>query len=376
MRIGIVCPYSFDAAGGVQFHVRDLAGELLRRGHDVSVLAPSDPATPVPDFVVSAGRTVPIPYNGSVARLNFGVRTSRLVGDWLEQGAFDLVHLHEPITPSVSILALAQAQCPIVATFHSAQEKSLAYQIVSPAVQRLLEKIGARIAVSEEARRTVADHLGGDAVVIPNGVYVERFRTATPDPRWLGRRHGGPLTVAFLGRLDEPRKGLPIFAAAARELGANTPEVRFLIAGRGEAAVEHELLAHTNAEFLGGITDAEKEGLFAAVDTYVAPQTGGESFGIVLVEAMAGGSHVVASDLPAFRAVLADGKAGTLFPVDSAAGLEAALATAPDPEVGPFAATWVRQYDWATVTDQIENVYRVVLASSGKKARRFGWGRK
>lgn len=376
MRIGIVCPYSFDAAGGVQFHVRDLAGELLRRGHQVSVLAPADPATEVPDFVVSAGRTVAIPYNGSVARLNFGVRTSRLVGEWLDDGNFDLVHIHEPITPSVSILALAQAQCPIVATFHSAQERSLAYQIVSPAVQRLLEKISARIAVSEEARRTVADHLGGDAVVIPNGVYVKQFRAAQPDPRWRGTRHGGPPTVAFLGRLDEPRKGLAIFAAAARALGEEHPTMRFLIAGRGEAAEERALLADTNAQFLGGITDAEKEGLFAAVDAYVAPQTGGESFGIVLVEAMAGGSHVVASDLPAFRAVLAEGQAGTLFPVGEAPGLARALAVGPAPQLTNFAAHWVDQYDWTTVTDQIENVYRVVLASAGKKERRFNWGRK
>ena len=186
MRIGIVCPYSFDVPGGVQFHVRDLAEQLIGLGHDVSVLAPADEETPLPPYVVSAGRSVPIRYNGSVARLNFGPITAARVRRWLTAGAFDVLHIHEPITPSLGMLALWIADGPIVATFHTANDRSRAMQIAFPLVRPAMEKILARIAVSEEARRTLIEHLGGDAVVIPNGVFVDRFRSADPTEAWTG----------------------------------------------------------------------------------------------------------------------------------------------------------------------------------------------
>lgn len=372
MRIGIVCPYSWDTPGGVQFHVRDLAETLIAKGHTVSVLAPSSEGTEIPAFMVSAGRSVPIPYNGSVARLNFGVRTSRLVGEWLDKGNFDLIHIHEPITPSLSVLALAHAEIPVVATFHSAQEHSRALTFVSPMVQPLLEKVTVRIAVSAEAKRTVSQHLGGEAFIIPNGVFVDTFADADADARWLGARHGGVPSVAFLGRLDEPRKGLPTFADAVRLVHAQRPDIRFLIAGKGEAQAEREALSGLPAEFLGGISDEEKAALFASVDQYVAPQTGGESFGIVLVEAMAGGSRVIASDIQAFVDVLDQGAAGDVFEVGNAHALaEKILAdfAQPRPERDSHAAKWVRQFDWTPVTERIENVYAVALDAAAPRTR-------
>ncbi len=212
LRVGIVCPYSFDAPGGVQFHVRDLAEALMARGHEVSVLAPADDDTPVPDYLTSAGGAVPVRYNGSVARLTFGPRTAGRVRRWLDAGRFDVLHLHEPVTPSLSMLALWIAQGPIVATFHTSLVRSRALQVAYPLVRQSLEKIDARIAVSEDARRTLVDHLGGDAVVIPNGVYVDTFADAVPSPAWQGTPEAP--TIAFLGRLDEPRKGLPVLTAA------------------------------------------------------------------------------------------------------------------------------------------------------------------
>lgn len=375
MKIGIVCPYSWDTPGGVQFHVRDLAETLLAQGHRVSVLAPSSDGTEIPRFLVSAGRSVPIPYNGSVARLNFGVKTSRLVGQWLDDGEFDLIHIHEPITPSLSVLALAQAEIPVVATFHSAQERSRALSFVSPMVQPLLEKITARIAVSAEAKRTVHEHLGGDAYIIPNGVFVAPFADADPDPRWLGQRHGQSPTVAFLGRLDEPRKGLPTFAAAIQKVHARRPDVRFLIAGRGDAADSRAALEGLPVEWLGGISDEEKASLFASVDQYIAPQTGGESFGIVLVEAMAAGARVIASSIQAFRDVLDHGAAGIVFDVGDADSLATAILTdleTPDSEMDACAAEWVRQYDWKPVTEKIENVYDVALDAATPRTRSNG----
>ncbi len=370
MRVGIVCPYSFDAPGGVQFHIRDFASVLIEEGHEVSVLAPAEDTTELPAFVVPTGGSVAVPYNGSVARLNFGLMASAKVSRWLAEGEFDILHVHEPIVPSLGMLALWQAKVPTVGTFHSAQDHSRAMHIVSPAVQPLLERLDARIAVSDEARRTVADHLGGDAFVIPNGVFVGDFRGVPPKPEWAGRRHGAAApTIAFLGRLDEPRKGLPVFAGAIPAVLSTVPDARFLIAGRGDAtAVRAAVAEHPTVEFLGGISEEEKAQLFASADVYVAPQTGGESFGIVLVEAMAGGALVVASGIPAFRAVIADGAAGLPFAVGDSGDLARVLLTAlagGTDDRRAHADEWVLRYDWATVSRRVLDVYGTVLAGKG-----------
>ncbi|WP_277210740.1 glycosyltransferase family 4 protein [Isoptericola croceus] len=371
MRVGIVCPYSFDAPGGVQFHVRDLAEALRDAGHEVSVLAPADEDTEVPDVVTPAGRAVPVRYNGSVARLAFGPRAATRVRRWIDAGRFDVLHLHEPMTPSLSMLALWVAEGPVVATFHTSQVRSRALQVAHPLLRQSLEKISARIAVSEDARRTLIDHLGGDAVVIPNGVYVDRFADSPRAERWQGTPEAP--TVVFLGRLDEPRKGLQVLAEAAPSILAAHPGTRFLVAGKGDAgraAAEAALGEHGAAfEWLGGVSDADKAALLRSADLYVAPQTGGESFGIVLVEAMSAGTGVVASDLGAFRRVLDDGTAGRLFrtgdPGDLAAAVVAALG---DPagtgERRDRATAFVRRFDWAAVTEQVQAVYEMSVAAT------------
>lgn len=374
MRIGLVCPYSFDVPGGVQFHVRDLAEALQRLGHEVSVLAPADDETPVPEWLTPAGRAVAVRYNGSVARMTFGPVSARRVRKWLAAGDFDLLHLHEPVTPSLGMLALWVASGPIVATFHTALLRSRALQVAYPMVRPSLEKISARIAVSEDARRTLVEHLGGDAVVIPNGVYVDQFASAEPDPRWTGTPERP--TIAFLGRLDEPRKGLPVLVAAVRDVLAVRPGARFLVAGHGEQgeADAREALGDQAAalEFLGRVSDEEKARLLASVDVYCAPQTGGESFGIVLVEAMSAGTAVVASDLGAFRRVLDDGRAGVLFRTGDPADLAATLLRVLDDpalraDVTARASEVVRRFDWSTVTRQVLTVYEMALAGASTR---------
>ena len=321
MRIGIVCPYSFDAPGGVQFHIRDLAEELIRRGHFVSVLAPAKGVDDLPEWLVSSGAAISVPFNGSVARLSFGPLVGSRAKKWLEDGQFDVVHIHEPETPSVGLLTLWHADVPIVGTFHAALDRSRVRTLTSGILQPSLEKIDARIAVSQEARRTLVEHHGGDAVVIPNGVYTQSFATAQPDPRWQATAERP--VIVFLGRLDEPRKGLPVFADAIPAVLAANPGARFLVAGRGGAeALEDALISYPDSvELLGEITDQEKESLLAGATIYVAPQLGGESFGIVLVEAMAAGALVIASDIAAFAAVLDEGNAGILFEVGSSSDL-------------------------------------------------------
>ncbi|MFC8829898.1 glycosyltransferase family 4 protein [Streptomyces sp. NPDC057137] len=370
MKIGIVCPYSWDVPGGVQFHIRDLADHLIRLGHDVSVLAPADDETPLPPFVVSAGGAVPVPYNGSVARLSFGFLAAARVRRWLHDGTFDVIHIHEPTAPSLGLLACWAAQGPIVATFHTSNPRSRVMLAAYPILQPALEKISARIAVSEYARRTLVEHLGGDAVVIPNGVDVGFFAEAEVNPEWQGG------TIGFIGRIDEPRKGLPVLMKALPKILDALPETRLLIAGRGDEKEAVESLPEEmreRVEFLGMVSDEDKARLLRSVDLYVAPNTGGESFGIVLVEALSAGAAVLASDLDAFAQVLDQGMAGELFANEDADALaEAAVRLLGDPErrkeLRERGSAHVRRFDWSTVGADILAVYETVTDGAASVA--------
>ncbi|MDX3240009.1 glycosyltransferase family 4 protein [Streptomyces sp. ME03-5709C] len=394
MRIGIVSPYSWDVPGGVQFHIRDLAEHLIALGHEVSVLAPADDGTPLQPYVVSSGRAVPVPYNGSVARLNFGFLSAARVRRWLHEGAFDVIHVHEPSSPSLGLLTCWAAQGPIVATFHTSNPRSRAMIAAYPILQAALEKISARIAVSEYARRTLVEHLGGDAVVIPNGVDVGFFAGAEPKAEWQGDgRPGaeGERTIGFIGRIDEPRKGLPALMRALPGILAERPNTRLLVAGRGDEAEAVQDLPERmrdRVEFLGMVSDEDKARLLRSVDLYVAPNTGGESFGIILVEAMSAGAPVLASDLDAFRQVLDGGGAGELFPNEDPGALAAsAVRLLGDAErrgrLRDLGSRHVRRFDWSVVAADILAVYETVAAGAASVAAdervglraRFGFAR-
>ena len=369
MRIGMVCPYSFDVHGGVQAHVLQLAEVMRERGHEVSVLAPSSPHVDLPDYVVSGGKAVPIPYNGSVARLRFGPATHRKVKKWIANGDFDVLHLHEPNAPSLSLLALMIAEGPIVATFHTSTTKSFALGVFQGILRPWNEKIMGRIAVSDLARRWQIEALGSDAVQIPNGVDVASFASAQPLPGYP--RPGR--TVLFLGRFDEPRKGMAVLLGALPAVVEEYPDIELLVVGRGD---EDELREQAgdlagHLRFLGQVEDAEKASALRSADVYCAPNTGGESFGIVLVEAMAAGTAVVASNLDAFRRVLEDGEAGCLVPVeDSDALARALISVLSDDDVRArlvtVASDAVRCYDWSVVADDILRVYETVAGSGVK----------
>ncbi|HWF70076.1 MAG TPA: glycosyltransferase family 4 protein [Mycobacterium sp.] len=369
MRIGMVCPYSFDVPGGVQSHVLQLAEVMRARGQDVSVLAPSSPHVSLPEYVVSAGRAVPIPYNGSVARLQFSPAVHGRVRRWLADGDFDVLHLHEPNAPSLSMWALRVAEGPIVATFHTSTTKSLTLTVFQGVLRPWHEKIVGRIAVSDLARRWQMEALGSDAVEIPNGVDVASYAAA---PRLDGYPRPGK-TVLFLGRYDEPRKGMAVLIDALPTLVEHIPGVQVLIVGRGD---EDELRSKAGGlaghlRFLGQVDDAAKASALRSADVYCAPHTGGESFGIVLVEAMAAGTPVVSSDLHAFRQVLRDGDAGRLVPVEDSAALAAGLvAVLEDDRLAKryvaAGAEAVRRYDWSVVANQIMRVYETVAGSGAK----------
>jgi phosphatidyl-myo-inositol alpha-mannosyltransferase len=370
MRVGLVCPYTWDVPGGVQEHIRGLAEALIDLGHHVSVISPADDDTPLPDYVVPAGRAMPVPYNGSVARLAFGFLSASRVRRWLKDGAFDVLHVHEPAAPSLSLLACWVADGPIVATMHSSIPRSRFMHAAEGILQSALEKISARIAVSEAARRTLVEHFGGDAVLIPNGVPVKKFEKADPLPGWPGA--GGAL--GFLGRIDEPRKGLTVMLSAFEILGQQRPDTRLLIAGPGDA---EEALARLPAvlrprvTMLGQVSEEDKVRVYHSVDVFCAPNTGGESFGYVLAEAMAAGAPIVASDLDAFRRVLRDGRAGELFETGSPAELAAAAGRLLDQpgvraDLSAAASAAVRDYDWPVVARDVLRVYETVVPGVGR----------
>ncbi|MCG7444682.1 glycosyltransferase family 4 protein [uncultured Corynebacterium sp.] len=364
MRIGIVCPYSFDEPGGVQAHILDLATVFIEQGHHVQVIGPAAESTQLPDFVVKGGPAFPIAYNGSVARLSVGPHVTRKVKQFIKEGDFDVLHIHEPNSPSFSMTALAVAQGPLVATYHASASSSLVLTLAKPFLVPFLEKIRGGIAVSDMARRWQVEQLGGDPVLIPNGVDTSVYAQARR--RSPAKAPGDPLEVVFLGRLDEPRKGLDILLSALRQV---RHDIRVTIMGGGRAR-EVE-----GVDFVGRVSDAEKAEILGRADVYVAPNTGGESFGIVLVEAMAAGAAVVASDLEAFRAVCnadSDEVAGALFRNEDSEDLARVLNEVLDD--AEYRAQLVRNgvqrastYDWDHVAAAVMQVYETV--QDGTKVR-------
>jgi phosphatidylinositol alpha-mannosyltransferase len=374
MRIGLVCPYQWDVPGGVQYHIRDLTETLRGLGHHVEVLAPAEREESLTEpWLTFAGRTVPIPYNGSRASVQFGPVSAARVRRWLREGHFDVVHVHDPAPPSIGLLVCMMAEGPIVATFHAATTRSKWLAAWGPVIRPWLEKISGRIAVSDFARRVQVEHLGGDAVIIPNGVHVGFFADGPTLPGHV-RGVDGP-TVGFLGRYDEPRKGLPVLLEAMRTVVRRHPGAQLLVAGRGDGAelreeVGPDLRAHVAV--LGELSEADKAAFLRSVDVYCAPNLLGESFGVILIEALAAGAPIVASDLDAFARVLEDGAAGVLVRRGDAGALAAALCDLlSDParraELAMHGREVAAAYDWSVVARRILAVYEtVVVAGTGE----------
>jgi len=362
-RIGIVCPYGWDTPGGVQSHVGDLAEYLIRQGHYVSVLAPAIDEENLPDYVTSAGRPISIPYNGAVARVLFGPIAASRVRHWINNGSFDVLHLHEPAIPSISLLACWAAEGPMVGTFHAAAKRQKVTFAVAPILEPVIEKLTARIAVSEAARETLTEHLETDAIVVPNGIYADRYRDGVVDPRWTGN------TLGFIGRFEETRKGLDVLVNALPSIIARYPDVKVAVAGPGDEDaflknVDSQL--HSRFTFLGRISEEEKANFLTSVALYIAPNTGGESFGIILAEALAGGASVVASDIPAFDSLLGHGNYGTLFqsenPDDLAKKVIDLLGDeGKRREIAARGKLYAQEFDWDVVAEKIYDVYEMAM---------------
>lgn len=366
MKIGLVCPYDWDAPGGVQVHVLDQALEFMRLGHDVRVMAPSESDLGHPAWFTSGGPSRAVSYNGSVARLAFGLGSTRRVRAWIRDQNFDVLHVHEPLAPSLSALAVWAATGPIVGTFHSSMERSRMLSAGNALARTVLEKLRGRIAVSEMARRTFVEHVGGQFVVIPNGIDTSAFLGTDALPG-----HPREHSLVFLGRLNEPRKGLHVLLAALPLVAERIPDVSLVVAGPGDpglALANLDPQLHDRVEFLGFIPAGAKAAALRSGTVYVAPNTGGESFGIILTEAMASGAPIVASNLTAFSSVLGDAGVGELFRNEDAADLARVLIEVlSDPERRERMIACGRErvqiFDWSRVSREVLDVYESVMAA-------------
>jgi phosphatidylinositol alpha-mannosyltransferase len=363
MRIVVVCPYAWDRFGGVQSHIRAQAATLRRRGHEVTVIAPRSFGIDLEqaDDAVRIGRAVAIPANGSMAPITFGPLAAAGVRNRLREIEPEVVHLHEPLIPSLSGLALLNVNAPCVGTFHAASEGSVAYWAARPMLRRAIGRLEVRIAVSEAARDLIARYFPGEYEIIPNGVEIARYASAAPVD--LG---AGP-TVLFLGRFER-RKGLEVLIQAMTRLRDLEPKLTIVGSGPAEhgcRALAERLQVEVN--FIGAVHDDLKAGIFGSADVYCSPALGGESFGMVLIEAMAAGAPVVCSDLPGFRAVAGD--AALLVPPGDAGALADSLRgvlTSQDrakamSEAGKAVAA---RFDWNRLAERLEESYVRAVASA------------
>ncbi|HTX67763.1 MAG TPA: glycosyltransferase family 4 protein [Thermoleophilia bacterium] len=377
MRVGLVTPYSWTVPGGVNHHVEHLAAELQERGHETWIIAPVGAMTPtrrhidsrrhtVTEHFIPVGNAVPVPTNGSVAYVNFSPQIVGRMDRAIRFSRFDVLHVHEPCTPMVSLIAVLMAASPVVGTFHAALESSGFYDQGRFAAAAVMKRLDVRVAVSEAARSFPQSRFPGPFRIIPNGVPIEMYAPAVGAAKTPGR-------ILFVGRA-EPRKGLGVLLHAFALLRKRMPNATLVVAGATRRQVlETERVGSdlpvdlTGVEALGWVDDEQKVAQLGQAQVLCAPSLAAESFGIVLAESMAAGVPVVASDLPGYRAVLRDGDAGRL----SAPGDPVALADAlydllqDEVEQRRLAAAGVAaaaELSWARITDRIVEAYEDAVA--------------
>jgi phosphatidyl-myo-inositol alpha-mannosyltransferase len=365
VKICQVSPYDFIHPGGVTEHVRHLSEKLRDRGHDVTVLAPSSRVGDdhgIPGYV-RIGRSVAVRSNGSVARIGLSFHLVRRIRTLLNETPFDVVHYHEPLVPALPITVLRFHHGANVGTFHAMARRNLGYYYGRPFLKRYFNRLHGLIAVSIPARDFVARYFEGDYRIVPNGIDCGRFH---PDLAPIeSARTPGWQTVLFVGRL-ESRKGFPTLLEAYGALRRERANVRLVVVGDGPMRWGYERQAEAlgipDVQFCGHVSQELIPRYYASADVFCAPATGGESFGIVLLEAMASGVPVVASDIAGFSQVVTQEHDGLLAPAKQPQAFAAALRTLLGNEplrrfMGQNGVRKAQLYDWGRVVDSVLDVY-------------------
>lgn len=364
LRIGLVCPYSLTIPGGVQAQVLGLARVLRRMGHEARVLGPCD-GTPPTTYVTSLGKSIPTAANGSVAPLAPDVSASLRTMRALRDEDFDVLHVHEPYAPGPTMTALLLDLSPSVGTFHAAGD-SASYHYGRRPLRWLGTHLDARCVVSKDALELVERYFGpGDYEMMGNGVELDRYRSAVPT------KTDRP-TIFFCGR-HEPRKGLAVLLAALSELPA---DLRCWVASDGPetAELKARYAGDTRIEWLGRISEDEKISRLAGASVFCAPSTHGESFGVVLIEAMAAGTPIVSTNLPGYLNVATPGQDALMVPPGDTAALAAALRRVlADDELGnelrANGAVRAEDFSMASLAERYVAIYRRVVANERAEPR-------
>jgi phosphatidyl-myo-inositol alpha-mannosyltransferase len=370
VKIALISPYDTAHPGGVFEHIGHLRGEFLQRGHDVTILAPRGRkgGLEVRDGFYGIGRTVPIPANGSMVRVTFDVTLYNAVKTLLRREQFDVIHLHEPLIPVLPYLVLLNSRSANIATFHAFRASSPWYSAFKPYMSFMMSRLDARIAVSEPARDFVSQYFQGPYDIIPNGIDVVRFRDAEPFP-WA---YDGTPRILFVGRFNEPRKGFKYLLRAMPLIHQQFPDARLLVVGGAKPEQFEGLMERygvRNVDFVGLASPDELPRYYASCEMFCAPSTSGESFGIVLLEAMASGRPVVAGDIPGYRSVMTNGKEGLLVapknPQALALGIVRLLSDAPLRErLSAAGRATADRYDWPEIAHRVLAVYERAIRTS------------
>jgi len=366
MKIGLVTPYIYPLPGGVNAHVQELYENLVARGHDVRIISSTHgPQKSSEGDIIRLGYGWSVPTNGSVGTLTVSHRYGGLVQEMLERERFDVLHLHEPFVPFLSLEILRYSSCVNIATFHAYSGWSPSYEFGKRMLQRFARRLHGRIAVSAAARHFIERYFPGDYKVIPNGVDLRQFQNVPPFARW---RDGTP-NILYVGRF-EPRKGLTYLLKAYRALRREGIECRLLVVGAGpqERDVRRYIATRrlTGVELLGRLSEMDKNRAFVTADVFCSPATGQESFGIVLLEAMAAGTPVVCSDIHGYKGVVHRGEQALLVPPKDSDALAEALRTLlQDPAMRARMAQSGReravQYSWENITAKVDDYYGFVI---------------
>ena len=364
MKIALVSPYDFAYPGGVVSHISNLGRELELKGHTVKILAPAkNPASLGVDNLIAVGRPFPIPTGGSIARISLSVWQERRVRTVLKEEAFDIIHLHEPLAPVLPLTVLNCSDTPNVGTFHAYHDQTYKYRLSHHFLHKLFNKLDVRIAVSPPAMQYVSEFFPSDYTIVPNGVDVNYLSEDVPP---FDAFDDGMLNILFVGRMEE-RKGLRYLLGAFGKLKWEYPFLRLIVVGPGSPGKEcYQIMSERNLQdvvFVGNVTEEAKKRYFHTAHIYCAPNTGKESFGIILAEAMASGKPIVASDIQGFASVMTDGKEGFLVPPKNEDALASALEKLivdPELRVTMSAEGWltVQKYRWDRVASQILACYQ------------------